>query len=70
MYVRSVFVFVRCVLVYSGGIAFLSQRKGIVGKIEGKRLRSDSNIVGKVVKEGKRSCGDGDGDSDSVELGL
>ena len=57
---------------YSGGIAFLSQRKGIVGKIEGKRLRSDSNIVGKVVKEGKRSCGDSDdsdSDSDSVELG-
>ena len=54
---------------------FLSQaqRKGIVGKVEGKRLRSDSNIVGKVVKEGKRLCGDddsdSDSDSDSVELG-
>jgi len=54
---------------------FLSkaQRKGIVGKIEGKRVRSDSNIVGKVVKEGKRLYSDSDSDSDSdsniVELG-
>ena len=56
MYVRSVFVFVRCVLGRYRVFLSKAQRK---------------EIVGKVIKEGNRSCGDDNSDSDSdiVELG-
>jgi len=50
MYVRSVFVFVRCVL---------SRYRVFLSKAQRKE------IVGKVIKEGNRSCGDDNSDSDS-----